>query len=923
MSQVIWTVDAGQVKIEDHLDNFPLFRNELVNEFLDRDDKFILLGPKGVGKTLLLKLKSLDLRKKGYRCYPSNQLIEIVMRGSVSFDKDDLLQYQSADQWKVIWRIALTTLAIRALGVTIPEYKGPFPFNDLPGQIDPILTQLLRSRERLPEIDSTFSRLIAPKFQNIEVDFAAFLDRLDETLGKHTGATLARYEQDEYKGDGHLSYNVWKAAQYGLMEAVRELREKNNRIRFYVTCRHEAFRPEDSATAHNVSAICVDLRYSHRELKQMFELKLYALKRISAQSFVQGQKAGDIHAEFFGFASYTHPRVKKIDGTPVVEHIADCLIRHTRGSPREIEDLAREIGSIPANVRNVDNVRAKINEKSNDFLDYAQGQALPYWDRTVDEFVKKLPSNSISRKYRLRTSASYRRQFPKAEDPFRFLFRHGLLGYARRDEDTGVSVQRFAVNDPDLPALEQELEAASQLFLHPCLDIRVQGSNPNYLRDEINVIGHGKAYEAITPIRHLHFGAGKIGCGLIVPILKQRAHVSLCLVQRPSSRWKPLELPRATAIDIEVNDESGSRRYSFTVVSDSIPFERAKRYINEWHRGERDIILLTAQSERIQHALKSIHSISTSVRQEPIRDIATEIATANRGRPVVVFPFENDEACFSTFRDEFRGFPRITVASVVLDRLCTDQHISSTAIYVSTERYAAVHIHAPRVLHKLETILRIATAINSKAPPEVSREEPILATVESDEDFTFLHEAKRKLVNATHAAAAVCAYYELTRSGHPVHPAVWGSYIFQIIARDPDIREIITPIANFFALRALKEYREAVKRKGKNGTKNLGDDELYLRACYLKELYAVSWQRMRHMPDSISRILPPDIKKFAKKYELFFGKIGQREIRTTFGDFADLKILGIDVDEAMVQNATAQLEERFGRVLKYLVQLQP
>lgn len=646
MSQVIWTIDAGQVKIDSDFLEFPLFRNQIVNEFLDRDEKSILLGPKGVGKTLLLKLKSIQLRSRNYVCYPKEQLIEIVMRGSTSFNEIDILQFKSTDQWKIIWRTALSTLALKSLDLSIPEYKGSFPFNSVGAEIDLILIELLRSRERINEIDLAFTKYLSPAFQKIENDFAAFLDRLDETLGKHTGSTLQKFAEDGYSGDGHLSYEVWKVAQYGLMEAVRELREKNGRVRFFVTCRNEAFRPEESATAHNVSAICIDLRYTTRELRQMFELKLEALRKISPQSFVNSKDTTTLYDQFFGFTTYTHPRVRNVDGSPIDEHIFDCLLRHTRGSPREIEDLARDIGGIPAVERNTENIRKKINEKSNDFLDYAQGQALPYWDNAIDNFTKRLPSNSISRKDRIRLSATHRRAFPNSEDPFLFLFRHGLIGYARKDEDTGVFIQRFSVNDPDTPALFRELESAQRVFLHPCLDIRIQASNSSYIRDEFNIIGHAKKFNAVLPLRHVHFGAGKIGCGLVVPLLKARQHLSLCLIQRPSQRWSSLVTNRVNPVDIEVNHEDGSCRHSFSVISDSVDESRAIKYISEWAKGERDILLLTTNSSRIQQVLKHTQSISTSVRQEPIVDIAIEIATAHRGKSVTILPFENDEKCF-------------------------------------------------------------------------------------------------------------------------------------------------------------------------------------------------------------------------------------------------------------------------------------
>lgn len=124
----------------------------------------------------------------------------------------------------------------------------------------------------------------------------------------------------------------------------------------------------------------------------MLELKLHALKKISPDSFITG--IDDIYQSFFGFDMYSHPRVLDNSGAPISEHVFDCLLRHTRGSPREIEDIARNIGALPRTERTLEKVREIINTKSCEFFDYARGQALPYWPDSIDSFLVKLPVTS-------------------------------------------------------------------------------------------------------------------------------------------------------------------------------------------------------------------------------------------------------------------------------------------------------------------------------------------------------------------------------------------------------------------------------------------------------------------------------------------------------------------------------------------------
>src|SRR5262249_28975401 len=54
-----WTVDADDIRVAGDLDESLLHKTPEIDAFLtpDRDDKFIVIGTKGFGKTLLLKAK--------------------------------------------------------------------------------------------------------------------------------------------------------------------------------------------------------------------------------------------------------------------------------------------------------------------------------------------------------------------------------------------------------------------------------------------------------------------------------------------------------------------------------------------------------------------------------------------------------------------------------------------------------------------------------------------------------------------------------------------------------------------------------------------------------------------------------------------------------------------------------------------------
>src|SRR4029453_1985057 len=74
-----WTVDADDIRVAEDFDESLLHRTPEIDSFLnlDRDDKFIVIGTKGFGKTLLLKAKRiLHQRKTKALCLPLSNLLD-------------------------------------------------------------------------------------------------------------------------------------------------------------------------------------------------------------------------------------------------------------------------------------------------------------------------------------------------------------------------------------------------------------------------------------------------------------------------------------------------------------------------------------------------------------------------------------------------------------------------------------------------------------------------------------------------------------------------------------------------------------------------------------------------------------------------------------------------------------------------------
>src|SRR5262245_45588396 len=74
-----WTVDADDIRVAEDFDESLLHRTPEIDGFLnpDRDDKFIVIGTKGFGKTLLLKAKRILYQREGRAaCLPTGNLLD-------------------------------------------------------------------------------------------------------------------------------------------------------------------------------------------------------------------------------------------------------------------------------------------------------------------------------------------------------------------------------------------------------------------------------------------------------------------------------------------------------------------------------------------------------------------------------------------------------------------------------------------------------------------------------------------------------------------------------------------------------------------------------------------------------------------------------------------------------------------------------
>ena len=145
-----WTVDADDIRVAEDFDESLLHRTPEIDGFLlsDRDDKFIVIGTKGFGKTLLLKAKRILYQREGRAtCLPAGVLLDKPI-GDKIFSRELLAFFVvSPLPWSKIW---LTAIALATL-------KQTDALRDL--KVGPALASLVADTELRSVIDH-FVRLL-------------------------------------------------------------------------------------------------------------------------------------------------------------------------------------------------------------------------------------------------------------------------------------------------------------------------------------------------------------------------------------------------------------------------------------------------------------------------------------------------------------------------------------------------------------------------------------------------------------------------------------------------------------------------------------------------------------------------------------------------------------------------------------------
>jgi class 3 adenylate cyclase len=497
-----WTVDADDIRVAEDFDEALLHRTPEIDNFLslDRDDKFIVIGTKGFGKTLLLKAKRiLYQRRGGTACLPAGNLLDKLI-GDKIFGKEALAFFASSSlPWAKVWLTAIAVAVLKHLrqteGLKVnPRLARLITDEQLHGVIDHFVRLLDFPPSDLQRSAGDTDGHLAPRLRAVNTSVAIFLDGVDEYFNKHIESARNRPSVA-----GELSPDVWHFAQLGLVEVAYQLRRINHRLKVFAAVRKEAYaRLQTTVMAQQYRGSAIDIVYPIESLREIF-INNVRLEKPDRMVRPERLRTDPLEA-FLGRTSITDIY------TGVQENAFDYLWRHTLLRPRDLMTIGERLATLrPEERRNEYRLKEAVNQAATEIAQEYLVEISPYVaGLNLEQVLRRLPGHVLTRDeveqlFRTHNAPS---SALEAQQVFCALYQVGLLGHVHHDWVRGEWVQRFLRPGEGTLQSDGILPAATHYLVHPVLSEVVGRLNPAYLQriDRVNIVGHGVPWRGTPSI---------------------------------------------------------------------------------------------------------------------------------------------------------------------------------------------------------------------------------------------------------------------------------------------------------------------------------------------------------------------------------------------------------------------------------------
>ena len=491
-----WTVDADDIRVAEDFSESLLHRTPEIEGFLrsDRDDKFIVIGTKGFGKTLLLKAKRILYQREGRAvCLPAGALLDKPI-GDKIFSRELLAFFVvSPLPWSKIWLTAICLATLKHLGAISGLKVGPglaslIGDEQLQSVIDHFVRLLEFTPSELQRCGADTDGHLVPRIRAATSPVAIFIDGVDEYFNKHVEGPTSHPSVT-----GELSPNIWHFAQLGLVEVSYQLRRINHHIKVFAAVRKEAYArlAKTTVMAQQYRGSAVDISYSRQSLREIF---LNNVRLLKSDTMVKPERLrADPLEAFLGQTTVTDAYTREEEGS------FEFIYRHTLLRPRDLMTIGQHLAALPPYERRSElRFKQVVHQAATEIAYEYLAEIAPHLGNLeLEQLLLRLPSNVLTRE-QIETVFLEHSIATGGEEKHVFcaLYRVGLLGYVHYDRVRGEWAQHFL--RPGEATLEPDgmLPQATHYLLHPVLHDVIGRLNPAYLQHihRDNIVGYGRPW---------------------------------------------------------------------------------------------------------------------------------------------------------------------------------------------------------------------------------------------------------------------------------------------------------------------------------------------------------------------------------------------------------------------------------------------
>lgn len=495
-----WTVDADDIRVADDFDESLLHRTPELDAFLapDRDDKFIVIGTKGFGKTLLLKAKRvLVQREGGTLCLPSGSLLDKPI-GDRIFSREAITFFAASPlPWSKLWLAAIAlavlkhTRATEGLKVNA-RLASLLRDEQLHGVIDHFVRLLDLTPSELQRAATDTDGHLVPRLRALKTPVALFIDGIDEYFNKHVEET-----PNNPSVTGELSPQVWYFAQLGLVEVAYQLRRISHHLKVYAAIRKEAYAalPRRTAMAQQYRGSAVDIVYPPESLREIF---LNNIRLVKADRMVRPARARTNPIEAF-LGRTTVPDTYTREEEDALEY----LCRHTLLRPRDLMTIGERLVALkPEERQHEHRLKEAVHQAAGEIAhEYLAEVAPTIGEIDLEAFLARLPGPVLTRTELEALCPDDGQDGGAGQRLLWGLHRVGLLGHVQHDRVRGERRQRFLRPGEAMLEPDGTLPLASHYLVHPVLSDLAGTLNPEYLQrvDRQQVIGYDRPWHDDGP----------------------------------------------------------------------------------------------------------------------------------------------------------------------------------------------------------------------------------------------------------------------------------------------------------------------------------------------------------------------------------------------------------------------------------------